>query len=440
MIRILIALCFLPALSFPQIKVILDTDPGYDPDDVGCIAMLHTMASNGECEILAMMNSTDHMESPMALSAINLFYNRPNIPIGDYKGYTEKINAPVEFYSHHLANFYPSQLKDWTESQDAVKLYREILASAQDTSITIIVIGTMHNFYGLLKSESCMFSSLHGIELVRHKVNKVVTMGGNFMNGEGHDRTNWGGADVLCDYTSWSCINEERNRMCRYVIDNCPAPFIASGWEVGCGDYHDANFGNVITGPGLKNLDTNHIARRSYEYHFINRENKTDISRHSNDQCALHFAVRGDGENYVSFTNGRITLSERGECKWSPLPNRKQGYIQKKRDKNLIADEIESLMMGQVPVLNQNPPNQPLNLKYQIVENKLVLRWDHSVSNHSGSWVTSYNIYSNKKKVYTSYGNQWITSFQDQGSHLYDVKSVSASGIESKAATITIKI
>ena len=26
-------------------------------------------------------------------------------------------------------------------------------------------------------------------------------------------------------------LNEERNRMCRYVIEHCPAPFIASGWD-----------------------------------------------------------------------------------------------------------------------------------------------------------------------------------------------------------------
>lgn len=120
--------------------------------------------------------------------------------------------------------------------------------------------------------------------------------------------------------------------------------------------------------------------------------------------------------------------------------NCKQGYIQKKRDKNLIADEIESLMMGQVPALNQNSPYEPLNLKYEILENKLVLRWNHSISDQSGSWVTSYTIYSDNKKVYTSYGNLWIPSILDQGHHLFEVKAVGASGIESEAAMISIKI
>ena len=229
--------------AFAQIKVILDTDPSYDPDDVGCIAMLHTMATRGECEILAMINSTNHKESALSISAINTFYNRGAIPVGDYKQYTEKIHAPDLTYDGHLAKEYPRDLKSWEESLDGVKLYREILASVEDKSITVVIIGTMHNFFGLLQSEAGPFSDKSGVELVKAKVKQVVTMGGNFIDGKGYDRTNWGGADKLCDYTDWSCLNEERNRMCRYVIDHCPAPFMASGWEVGCGDYHNANYG-----------------------------------------------------------------------------------------------------------------------------------------------------------------------------------------------------
>jgi len=38
---------------FSHEKVILDTDSSFDPDDVGCIAMLQTMASKGECKSLS---------------------------------------------------------------------------------------------------------------------------------------------------------------------------------------------------------------------------------------------------------------------------------------------------------------------------------------------------------------------------------------------------
>ena len=170
-----------------QKKVILDTDPSFDPDDVGCMAMLQTMATNGECDILAIVNSTNQKESALCISAINQFYNRPGIPVGDYKGYDEKIHATENTYDFHIAKDYPRPLKNWEESLDAVKLYREVLESAKDTSITVVIIGTMHNFYGLLKSQSDELSSKSGHDLVGQKVKQVVTMGGNFLNNKGWD-------------------------------------------------------------------------------------------------------------------------------------------------------------------------------------------------------------------------------------------------------------
>ena len=75
-IFILIHLLICSQILIAQEKVILDTDPGYDPDDMGCMAMLHTMATLGECEILAVVNSTDYKESPLTISAINKFFDK----------------------------------------------------------------------------------------------------------------------------------------------------------------------------------------------------------------------------------------------------------------------------------------------------------------------------------------------------------------------------
>ena len=103
-----------------QEKVILDTDPFYDPDDMGCIAMLHTLATLGECEILAAVNSNDYRESPLTISAINKFYKRGAILVGDYKGYSTKKNAPDDTSHDHTAKNLPRDMKDWEESLDAV--------------------------------------------------------------------------------------------------------------------------------------------------------------------------------------------------------------------------------------------------------------------------------------------------------------------------------
>lgn len=420
-----------------QKKVILDTDPSADPDDVGCMAMLHNMASIGECEILAIINSTHYKQSSLSISAINEFYNRKAIPVGDYKGYKTKIESPKQNYDYHLSRVYPRSLKSWKDAIDGVSLYREILASAEDSSITIAIIGTMHNFAGLLKSDGDLFSPLNGIELVKKKVEQVVTMGGNFIEGKGFDRTNWGGSETLCSYTDWSCLNYERNEMCRYVIEHCPSPFIASGWEVGCGDYYNADYGNVITGQSLRNLDTTNILRRSYEYHFLTRGETKDISRHSNDQCALHYAIRGEQNNYVAFTGGKITLSKSGVCSWNDSLDFSQGFIQKNRDKDSIASEIEALMMMSIQEIDLAQPSQPMNFTFNQATNKLM--WDKSEDSSKGSWVIGYNIYIEDDYLRTIYGNQLLIDENISKGTILMIKALNASGIESESSFFTVK-
>lgn len=421
--------------SFGQKKVILDTDPSADPDDVGCMAMLHNMASMGECEILGMINSTHYKQSSLSISAINNFYDRRAIPIGDYKGYAEKIEAPKNNYDYHLARVYPKSIYSWKEALDGVRLYREILASAEDESITIVIIGTMHNFYDLLRSSADKYSELSGRELVGKKVEQVVTMGGNFIEGKGYDRTNWGGADKLCDYTEWSCLNEERNRMCRYVIENCPSPFVASGWEVGCGDYYEANYGNVMTGQRLKELDTTHILRRSYEYHFMTRRETEDISRHSNDQCALHYAIRGEGKNYEAFTEGKIDLSTSGVCSWEAVSRGKQGFIQKKRHKDSIALEIENLMMFQAPPKELSRPGLPKKIK----RSQQKISWEAAQDSSSNDWVVGYNIYQNETYLTTTYGTQFFWDEWELEEEIpLEIRALNASGVEGESAWVNL--
>lgn len=430
-------LTILFALSLQaQEKVILDTDPSYDPDDAGCIAMLHSMASNGECDILAMINSTNQKESALCMSSINYFYNRKAIPVGDYKGYSEKISATENTYDFHIAQDYPRAIEKWEDTHDGVALYREILESADDQSVTIVIVGTMHNFYDLLRSQPDALSDRSGVQLVSAKVKLVATMGGNFLDNKGYDRTNWGGSDKLCSYTDWSCLNEERNRMCRYVIENCPAPFMASGWENGNGDYYGAENGNVMSGQGLKALPADHIIRKSYEKHFEYRGGDEDISRHSNDQCALHYALRGEGKNYKAYEDGRIVLTATGKCTWDNAVNRKQGHIQKNRADELIAEEIEALMMGAIPKVDDTPPTSPRGIQLTKSSGRNLLTWEPSEDDTMGSWVVAYNVYKNGTLLKQAYGTRLLLG--DITSGEYSVRAVNASGTLSLPSSIVL--
>jgi len=264
----------------------------------------------------------------------------------------------------------------------------------------------------------------------------VVTMGGNFIDGQGYDRTNWGGSDVLCDYTDWSCLNEERNRMCRYVIEHCPSPFIASGWEVGCGDYYNANRGNVITGQGVKDLDTSHILRRSYEYHFYTRGETEHISRHSNDQCALHYAIRGEQNNYKAYQNGKIQLSQSGVCTYIEQAGGKQGYIQKNNHKDSIASEIESLMMMSTPKTEYSQPSLPVDFVYNKSSQRMT--WGKSYDPRIDSWVVAYNIYCNDHLIHTAYGTQYFPGSMEINDS-FSIRSINSNGIESESVSLRIQ-
>ena len=148
-----------------------------DVDDVGAAAVLHTLASRGEAEILATMVSSTNPESAPCLDAINTFYGRPDIPIGVTKG--EGVNRK-SVYAKDVAENYPHDVTSPDALPEAALLYRKILAAQPDTSVVIVTVGYVTNLARLLRTEADDFSPLNGLELVRQKVKHYVCMGGRF--------------------------------------------------------------------------------------------------------------------------------------------------------------------------------------------------------------------------------------------------------------------
>lgn len=426
----------LAASAFAVEKVILDTDPSYDPDDMGCMAMLHGMANDGELEIVAVMNVFHHEESPIAISATNWFYNRKAIPVGDYRD-LPKEKAPETNYDWYLARNYPAELKYYLDAPEVTDLYREILASAEPNSITILVVGTQHNIELLLKSEPDHHSPLNGIDLVAQSVKQIVTMGGNFIDGRGHDRTNWGGADALCrEDRTWACLVEEQNRLTRYVINNCPVPFIASGWENGNGQFNGAEQGDVRSGQRLKELADDHIVRVAYEKHFETRGGSHKIDRHSNDQCALLYGARGAGDYYTPHIDGTITLTETGETIWEKTPDGIQGYVEKLAPDAELATLIEELMLAEVAPADETPPTAPSKLRVALTRDYNVLHWHAAEDPDQGSWVAYYNVYSGEQLIGRAHGLRYVLRGGTQPDEHFRVTAVNTNGIEGPAALL----
>jgi len=170
-------------VSHNKTKVIFDSDMGPDYDDVGAITLLHAFADEGKETILATMASTKYEGVAAVLNVFNTYFKRPGIPIGVPKG-----NAVDEKDWQHwtdtLLKKYPHRIKTNAEVPDAVKLYRKILSSQPDHSVTIVTVGFLTNLGNLINSSGDEYSSYSGRELIRRKVKQLVSMAGRFPEGK----------------------------------------------------------------------------------------------------------------------------------------------------------------------------------------------------------------------------------------------------------------
>ena len=139
-----------PATKKP-VSIIFDSDMGPDYDDVGAIAMLHAFADKGEAKILATIASTNYPSVAGVLNVFNTYFKRADIPIGVPKGKALGLHDWQHWTDTVLAR-YPHKLKTNNEALDAVKLYRKILATQPNHSITIVTVGFFTNISDLLKS------------------------------------------------------------------------------------------------------------------------------------------------------------------------------------------------------------------------------------------------------------------------------------------------
>jgi pyrimidine-specific ribonucleoside hydrolase len=162
--------------------IIFDTDMGPDYDDVGALTLLHAFADSGTVKILATLASTKYEGVAAVLNVLNTYFKKPGIPIGVPAGnaITQK---DWQHWTDTLIAKYPHAIKNNSDVPDAVTLYRQILASQSDNSVTIVTVGFLTNMSNLLQSKPDQYSSLTGTELVNKKVKELVCMAGRFPTG-----------------------------------------------------------------------------------------------------------------------------------------------------------------------------------------------------------------------------------------------------------------
>lgn len=219
-----------PAISHaePPVKLIFDTDIGNDVDDVLALAMIHSLQSRGECELLAVTITKDNPNAAAFVDAVNTFYGRGQIPIGVCRG-SKKTTDDGKF--NVLANIkddgkyrFAHDLLSGDDAPKAVELLRSILAKADNQSISIAQVGFSTNLAGLLTSEPDSISPLSGRELVKQKVKLVSVMAGAFerIKNEKGD---------LYDHPEYNVAEDIPSA--KKLVELCDAPIVWSGFEIG---------------------------------------------------------------------------------------------------------------------------------------------------------------------------------------------------------------
>ena len=151
------------------LKWIVDTDIGgggcKDVDDVIAISITNALADNGEAELLAVVSYTSPIDCARAISVLNHYYGRDTVAIGAYnistEGATLQEEEPLPYMPLLVKNF-ASPIKNSSQAEDSVQVYRRILAAQPHRSVVISSIGIHTNLAALLKSVPDVHSPLSG--------------------------------------------------------------------------------------------------------------------------------------------------------------------------------------------------------------------------------------------------------------------------------------
>lgn len=280
--------------------VIFDTDIGSDCDDAGAMATMHALADAGELRILGVIFSSGRVKYGVGVcDAINTYYGRGNLPLGQYK--RDDVGDPTDSYSSAIATNTARFGHDVVDdAPELVSVYRKLLASQPDHSVTLLTVGHPHGLVHLMRDQQ-------GMELIRTKVTRWVAMGMGGWNFE------------QCGMAAY----------CQELLQRWPLPFYISpaGEE-------------IITGNRLlpKTPETNPV-REAYR---LWRTALKD-GRSSWDQVATLFVARPELFNVQS--RGRVEWSAKGHIVWNAdVDNPNHFLVTPKLSNTEMADLIEELM------------------------------------------------------------------------------------------------
>lgn len=308
--------------------LIIDTDMGGDVDDVGALAVAHYYVDQGQAEILAVIASIDERGgwAPAASDAINTYYGRPDIALainkgpavsyaGDSSNFTQHIGANTELYGHDLSLD--------SDVEDAVDLYRRLLNSQPDQSVSLVVVGWMSNIANLMltgPNHNGDDIAKSGTQLLEAKVKQMVVMGGQYPSGSEFN--------FELDGPSAATVTRDLN-----------VPMIFTGYELGT---------KVLSGGSLVNTPADNPVREAYRLYGKGVE---PYSRASWDLSAVLYAVEGLSDYFNLSELGKNQVAYDGSNLWLGGDLKGDYYLE------LKDADAESRLEERLNTILESPPS-----------------------------------------------------------------------------------
>ncbi len=196
--------------------VIFETDMGNDIDDALALDLLYKAADDRLINLLAVSCHKESATTCDFIDLMNVWYGHPEVIVAraprcitsNSKDFTKAVcEADRERRAYARSGKAP---------EDAVKMYRRLLAVQPDQSVIIISVGFSTTLADLLETTADEFSPLTGRELVASKVKLTSIMAGNFGSKPIKE------FNIRCDIPA-----------AQKLFDQWPAPIVLSPFELG---------------------------------------------------------------------------------------------------------------------------------------------------------------------------------------------------------------
>ncbi len=280
-------------------RIIFDTDITGDVDDVLALAMCHTLADRGACDLLAVTISKHNALTVPFTDAANTFYGRPDLPIGVTRDPTAQ-QRDSRYLKVIESGHYPHDLKTNDDAPEAVALLRQTLAAQPDQSVTLVSVGIASNLANLIRSKADAHSPLDGPALIRQKIKLLSLMAGAFTSANG---------------TNYHLEANVKNGIpaMQTVANEWPGdvPIIWSGYEIGIAlPYPRQSI--------ARDFDylPRHIVKETYLLH-----SGPEHDRPCWDQSSVLYAVFPDREYFGLSQPGRVEVLDDGFTRFIPAKN-----------------------------------------------------------------------------------------------------------------------